>query len=225
MSQDIVLNGIISYPKLFEAQQINGQGDPKFTCRLILDPTTDWNAVNACVQEAIRVKWPQGAPANLAMPFHDARDDGFAGQYYLNASSNAESPPQVVDQNVNPVLDRSKLFAGCRVACYLRFAGYDNLGKGVGVYVNAVQIIDNVNVTRLDKRVDAKAVFKPIPGAPAPLAPTAYPQPQGAPPAPFGGSQVPAAPPPVTAPVAPPGPPVGAPPAAGYPSSPMPWQQ
>lgn len=246
MAQDIVLTGIISYPNVFVPKQINGRGDPKFSATLILDPATDWAAAQACVQEAIAAKFPQGAPANLRMPFQPADEDGFPGQWKIHAYGDRQ--PQVVDQRVQPVMDQNQLFAGCKVNMYVRFYGYDASGnRGVGVGLNAVQILDNVNVKRLDNSKDAKDVFQAVPGAPAQLAPTAYSQPPGGavPPGPPQQQQYPGTPPqqpgyaPNPAgpgagyPAAPPGPPAGAPPAAGYPSSPpqpgapgaMPWMQ
>lgn len=244
MAQDIVLTGIISYPNVFVPKQINGRGDPKFSGTLILDPATDWDAAQACVQEAIAAKFPQGAPANLRMPFQPADEDGFPGQWKIHAYGDRQ--PQVVDQRVQPVMDQNQLFAGCKVNMYVRFYGYDASGnRGVGVGLNAVQILDNVNVKRLDNSKDAKDVFQAVPGAPAQLAPTDYSQPPGGAVPPGPPQQYPGTPPqqpgyaPNPAgpgagyPAAPPGPPAGTPPAAGHPSSPaqpgtpgaMPWMQ
>ena len=255
MAQDIVLTGIISYPTLFEPKQINGKGDPKFSGTLILDPATDWNALNACIQEAIGSKFGNQVPANLRQPIVPADEDGFPGMWKIHAYSDAERAPQVVDQRVQPVMDRSQIFAGCKVNMYVRFYGYDTSGnKGLAVALNAVMIVDNINVTRLDNRRDAKDVFKPVPGAPAPLAPTAYSAPGGAPgmyppppqpqtPPGYGQPQQPVyapnpAMPTAGGPAVPPGPPAAAQPAAGHPSNPaypgapapgpnpaMPWLQ
>lgn len=239
MAQDIVLSGIISYPHLFTPQQINGKGDPKFSCTLILDANTDWGAANTALQEALATKFGNAVPQHYKQPFQDASGDGFPGQFKINLYSDADKPPQVMNQAVQPLLDPAAIFAGCKVNVYLRLYGYSTSGNnGVGCGLNAVQLVDNVNVTRLDNRVDAKNVFQSVPGAPAQLAPTAYSQPQGqapgfpqqqqpgippgapqaTPPQQQGYAPNPAAPP-AGYPAAPPGPPAGAPPAAGYPSS------
>ena len=179
MSTDIVLKGIIKFPNLFEARQINGRGKPKYSAILILDPGTDWNALNATIQEALAEKFDRGLPQHWAYPVQDATEDGFPGQGLIKAYSNEEYPPQVVDQHLNKVLDKGAIFGGCLVNAYIRFYGYDESGnRGVGCGLNAVQIIDNVNVTRLDNRKDAAQVFQAIPGAPVQTAPTAYSQPQ-----------------------------------------------
>ena len=219
MAQDIVLKGIISYPNVFEAKQINGKGDPKFSASIILDPQTDWAAVQACVQEALVTKFGVGSiPQNYKSPFSQADEDGFPGLWLIHGYS--DRPVQVTDQRVQPVMDRSQVFAGCVVNVYVRFYGFDNAGnKGVGVGLNAVQIVDNVNVKLLDNTKDAKDVFKPIAGAPPALAPTAFSQP-GAPVAPGAPQAFPTATPGPAA-VAPTGP-------ATSPSNPgpaMPWMQ
>jgi len=173
MAQDIVLTGVINYPNLFVPRQINGRGDPKYSASLILDPSTNWQEVDAAIQEAARNRFPKGIPQDLRTPLKSAEDDGFPGQWKLNAYS--DRAPGVVDQQVQPLLDASQIFSGCKVRMHVRFFGYNTAGnRGVGVGLNNVQLLDNVNVKRLDSQKDAKSVFQPVEGAPAQLSPTAY---------------------------------------------------
>jgi hypothetical protein len=254
MAQDIVLTGIISYPTFFEPRQINGKGNPKFSGTLILDEGTDWNGVNACIQEALTAKFGTNIPPQWKNPIQPADAEGFPGRWLIRCYSDADKPPQVTDQRVQPVMDRSQIFAGCKVNLYVRFYGYSTSGNnGVGVGLNAVQIVDNVNVTRLDNTKDAKDVFQAIPGAPAQTAPTAYSQPAGQPPGAVPPGAPGSVPPPTTGPsdyppqagpgdyppqagpgvaapaaggpAVPPGPGAAAAPAAGSPSSPAPGAQ
>jgi len=223
MSQDIVLEGIINFPTVFEPQQIDGKGEPKYSCTLILDPRTDWNAVQACVNEAIVAKFGNQIPSDLKMPFTLTEQPEFQGRYEIHAYGYSNRPIQVVDANVNPILDRSMVFSGCKAQMYVRFRAYNTSGnRGVGVDFYALQIVDNVNVKRLDNAKDAKDVFKAVPGAPAPLSQPAFAKPQQAPgPFPTG-----APPQQAPGPFAQPGQNAAAPGPAFPSSGPvMPWQQ
>ncbi len=135
MPQEIVIEGaIITWPKLFTPEQIDGAGDPKFQAKLILPANAPWDLLNACVNEATAAKFPNGAPAGLTLPWKDATNDGFPGQFFINAYSGAGDPPQVTDQAVQPLMDRSKIFSGCIVNAYVRFYGYPQQGGGIAVF-------------------------------------------------------------------------------------------
>lgn len=168
MAQELALqNVIINYPNLFDAKQINGTGDPKFSATLILPVDFDWGPVQQSVNEAIAAKWGANPPAGIKMPWTDAGPDGFPNQFLCKAYSGVDRPPQVADQLVQPVMDRGLIFSGCLVNAYVRFYGYPNNGGGIAVGLNGIMLVDNVNVTRLDNRKDLKEVFQPIAGAPA----------------------------------------------------------
>ena len=225
MSQEIVLEGcIISYPKIFVPEQIDGAGDPKHQAQLILPANAPWDILNACVAEAIASKFGATPPAGLKMPWKDATEKGFPGQFLVSAYSDASSPPQVTDQAVQPLMDRGKIFSGCIVNAYVRFYGYKQQGGGVTLWLNAIQIVDNVNVTRLDNTKAAKDVFQPIAGAPPatavmpPAAATGYAPPAAVPPVGYAQPGIPAtAPQPAATGYAPPQP--GVPPQPGIPAT------
>jgi hypothetical protein len=243
MSRDIVLQGVIlSYPHLFTPRIVQQGQDPKFSANFILPANFDWSQVQAAVQEAINEKWGANVPPNLKMPWDTvpALDKNnqpapHAGEYFLKSNCQADSRPQVVDQNVNPIIDQSQIFAGCIVNAYVQAYGYDKqVNKGVSLGLNAIQLVDNVNVTRMGGGGrDATEVFQAVPGSPAPTAPAAAPGVPGGAPAPVAPAPAPAAAPPVSAaPVAPaPGqaPAPAAPVAPGAPDAPdghgQPWNQ
>jgi len=187
MSQELILkNAIISYPNLFVAQQINHQGDPKFSATFILPADFDWAAANVAIEDAIAAakavgKLPATATStNIKIPWQDATGDGFPGQWL--AKSYGDRMPQVVDQSVQPIIDQNLIFAGCIVNAYVKLVGYNQNGGGVSVRLNGVQIVQNTNVARLDNVKDVKDVFQPVAGGPPASAPMpgGYPQP-GAP--------------------------------------------
>lgn len=176
MSNEMVLeNVIISYPNLFEKKQINNSGDPKFSATLILPVDFDWGRANQVIEETIISAKASGRlsataeSGNIKLPWTDATPDGFPGQFLVRGYNDRHV--QVGDQNVQPVMDQSLIFAGCIVHAYVGFYGYLNNGGGIGVGLNGIQIVKNTDVKRLDNIKDIKDVFKPIAGAPAASAP------------------------------------------------------
>ena len=72
--------------------------------------------------------------AALKLPLRDGdteRDDeAYANSFFVNA--NSLTPPQVVDENVSPILDRSEVYAGCYARVSLSFYAFNtNRNKGV----------------------------------------------------------------------------------------------
>ena len=126
-----VVTGIVrlSYANVWEPKSING-GDPKYSCSIII-PKTDTetvNAINAAVDCAIKEgigkfggKKPNKAAIKLPLRDGDIErdDEAYANSYFVNA--NSTTAPQIVDQKVQPILDRSEVYSGC----------YDFLSKSI----------------------------------------------------------------------------------------------
>ena len=97
---------------------------------------------------------------------HDGDDEKpdmqtFKNCFYLNAKST--EAPQIVDKNVQPIEDRSELYAGCYGNVSLVFYPYNVSGnKGIGVLLGNIQKIKDG--TKLTKRVMATDEFKVIAG-------------------------------------------------------------
>lgn len=174
MARDIYIgNAILSYPHLFETWRgSDGTGDPKFGCKLILPQNFNWDLIMPAINEAIADKFGAQPPANLQMPWSVVEDGIYQGRYQVATSGYPDNPPRVVDQNLNPVMDKALVFAGCEVNAYVYASGYDTKGnRGVRLGINAVQIVRNDDgMPRLDSRKEITEIFKPLPGAPAPTA-------------------------------------------------------
>lgn len=68
----------------------------------------------------------------------------YAGVYFINVGAKESNKPQVVDQNVQPILDQTKLYSGCygRVSVNLYAYNYNGTkGVGAGKGLNHVQLI------------------------------------------------------------------------------------
>ncbi|GFH40259.1 hypothetical protein Hs20B_06570 [Lactococcus insecticola] len=111
----------LSYFHGWEPVSING-GPEKYSVSVLI-PKDDKKtidaiekAVDAAIEEGL-AKFGGKKPnkGTIKLPLRDGdieRDDeAYKGHYFVNA--NSTTPPQIVDQSVNPILDRSKVYSGC----------------------------------------------------------------------------------------------------------------
>lgn len=140
----------LSYAHVWEPNSIQG-GKPKYSVSLII-PKTD-TATIAAIEKAVDAAIEAGIgkfggkrpnKAALKLPLRDGdteRDDeAYAGSFFVNA--NSLTPPQVVDENVAPILDRSEVYSGCYARVSLSFFAFNTNGnKGVACGLGNIQKI------------------------------------------------------------------------------------
>lgn len=146
-----VITGIVrlSYANVWEPKSING-GTEKYSVSLIIpkSDTKTLNAINEAVDAAIeegKGKFGGKIPnkAALKLPLRDGDidrpdDEAYADSYFINA--NSITPPQVVDKNVNPVLDRSEVYSGVYGRVSVSFYAFNSNGnKGIACGLGNVQ--------------------------------------------------------------------------------------
>lgn len=187
MATDIVLNNVvIRYPHLDAPWASSPQYTPAYNCQLILPSDfAQWDALQACVTEAIGIKFGASPPAQLKLPWlnkflqpnttEDLAGTPYQGCYYINASD-SKRKPDVLDGNNQPIPDlqlKSTVFSGCIVNAWVGFYGYQQGGVGTGL--NAIQLVSNQDVAQLpDGRGSATDKFQAIPGAPQAIAPAPF---------------------------------------------------
>ena len=138
----------LSYANVWEPKSING-GTEKYSVSLII-PKSDKktiNAINAAVDAAIEegiAKFGGKKPnkAAIKLPLRDGdteRDDeAYADSYFVNA--NSLTPPQIVDQNVNPIMNRSEIYSGVYARVSINFYAFNSNGnKGVACGLGNIQ--------------------------------------------------------------------------------------
>lgn len=138
----------LSYAHVWEPNSIQG-GKPKYSVSLII-PKTDTatitaieRAVDAAIDAGIAKfggKKPKKAALKLPLRDGDTErdDDAYAGAYFVNA--NSLTPPQVVDANVAPILDRSEVYSGCYARVSLSFYAFNTNGnKGIACGLGNIQ--------------------------------------------------------------------------------------
>ncbi|MCI7550729.1 MAG: DUF2815 family protein [Actinomycetaceae bacterium] len=140
----------LSYAHVWEPNSIQG-GKPKYSVSLII-PKTDTATITA-IEKAIDVAIEQGVgkfggkrpnKAALKLPLRDGdieRDDeAYANAYFLNA--NSLTAPQIVDQDVAPILDRAEVYSGCYARVSLSFYAFNTNGnRGIACGLGNIQKI------------------------------------------------------------------------------------
>lgn len=138
----------LSYANVWEPKSING-GTEKYSVSLII-PKSDKKtldainkAVDAAIEEGIGKfggKKPNKAAIKLPLRDGDAErdDEAYKNAFFLNA--NSTTPPQIVDQNVNPILDRSEVYSGVYARVSINFYAFNSNGnKGVACGLGNIQ--------------------------------------------------------------------------------------
>ena len=160
---------ILSFPQLFTPRPRSEGAKPVYSCSLLFDDeaqaTAEYKAMQQATIDAAKAKF--GANVNLKQvmfPFRDAGEKTYTGyepgMTFINPWS--ETPPTVVDEQVQDVINPNLIYAGQNVRAYLVAKGWLNSGKkGVSFYLNGVQIIDH-KAPRIDNRINPKNMFKPI---------------------------------------------------------------
>ncbi|MEG0957759.1 MAG: DUF2815 family protein [Anaerovoracaceae bacterium] len=143
-------NTRLSYFHGWEPVSINN-GPEKYSVSVLIpkDDKETIDAINAAIDSAIEegiAKFGGKKPnkAAIKLPLRDGdleRDDeAYKGHYFINANSN--TPPQIVDKNVNPILDRSEVYSGCYGRVSLSFYAFNSNGnKGIACGLGNIQKI------------------------------------------------------------------------------------
>lgn len=148
-----VITGVVrlSYANVWEPKSING-GAEKYSVSLIIPKSdtktlTDINeAVDAAIEEG-KGKFGGKIPnkAALKLPLRDGDidrpdDEAYTNSYFVNTNSN--TPPQVVDKDVNPVLERSEIYSGVYARVSINFYAFNSNGnKGIACGLGNIQKI------------------------------------------------------------------------------------
>lgn len=107
-------------------------------------------AIEAAKKRGAEEKWNGVMPPNVPTPVYDGDgvrpSDGMPfgdeckGHWVVTASSKADYPPEVVDQNLNPIINQSDVYSGIFARVSVSFFAYSYAGKkGIGCGLNAVQ--------------------------------------------------------------------------------------
>lgn len=148
----VKLNNVrLAFPKLFKAEQVNGQGEPKFSAAFLLAPNHPAVAsLKAAFDEVGKAKWGDKwttvkktleAGDKLALHNGDTKADldGYEGNLFINA--NTKTRPLVIDRNRTPLTQEDgKPYAGCYVNASVELWAQENeFGKRINASLRGVQ--------------------------------------------------------------------------------------
>lgn len=148
----VVTNKVrLCWPQLFEP--VTAPNDDQLKYRvMILVPKSDeetMRKLREAEQQAAeddKAKFPGGrVPKKLSSIIHDGDGENEktgelyteryperAGHWFMSVNAREAYPPKVVDQKLNPILDRSEIYSGVYARVSLSSYGYNQNG-GVGV--------------------------------------------------------------------------------------------
>jgi hypothetical protein len=143
----------LSFPQLFKATQVNGEGKPAFSAAFLIagdDPQVD--EINDAIEQVALEKWEKKANTILSTIrgkdqacLHNgdlkAQYEGFEGNYYISAR--AYSKPLVIDRNKQVLAeDSGKPYGGCYVNASIELWAQDNQwGKRINATLRGVQFL------------------------------------------------------------------------------------
>lgn len=156
MARVTLLDVRLTFPNVFEAKVVNGQGEPKFSATALFAKTHPQLAeIKAKILEAATTKW--GAKAGEVLKQLQAADkiclhdgdaksdyDGYAGSFFINASNKIR--PTVIgggpDGRAPTTAAEGKIYSGCYVNMIVDFWSQDNsFGKRVNASLMGVQFL------------------------------------------------------------------------------------
>jgi hypothetical protein len=159
--------GRVSYPHVFKVNEFEGKRS--FSVTLLFDSSADLSELKAMAAEAVKEKWPDGAPEDLRSPFQSGDKKNrngdhpeYAGMTYITFKTSESRKPQVVDARKNPITEESgEFYAGCYARVSFGYYAYDKAGnKGVNFGLNNVQKVRDGD--RLDGGSNADADFEAL---------------------------------------------------------------
>jgi hypothetical protein len=138
----------MSYVHVFEpAAMVEGQ-EKKYSVSLII-PKSDTKTLEkvraaiALATEEGKAKFGGSIPKNLKTPLRDGDeeredDENYKDAYFINA--NSARKPGLVDENLDPILDKEEFYSGCFGRASLNFYAYNASGsKGIACGLNNLQ--------------------------------------------------------------------------------------
>jgi len=146
----------LSYVHIFEAYTSDPEEQEAKYSVTILIPKSDKSTlskINAAIEVAKGLgktsKWDGKIPPNFKTTLHDGDEDAdlernpeYAGHMYTAMSS--KQRPGVVDEDLNPILDSTKVYSGCYGRVSINAYPYSAKGnKGVSFGLNNVQFLED----------------------------------------------------------------------------------
>jgi hypothetical protein len=139
-----------SYVFIFTPKLNTSSGKEEHSMSMIFPKGTDLKPMKAAALKAAKEKFGDKAEAlvkgsSFKWPFKDGNADRPGDEAYADStfvSCKNQKRVGVVDKFNTVITSEEEFFSGCYAVAQVNFAAYDHAtgGKGVGVYLNAVQM-------------------------------------------------------------------------------------
>ena len=181
----------LSYVHLFKPYAHQPGAEEKFSCTILV-PKSDTatkaridTAIEAAKQKGISGKWNGVCPPIVPTPVHDGDgvrpSDGMPfgaeckGHWVFTANTSVDYPPEVVDQNGNPMINQSEMYSGVYAMVNVEFFPYMFGGKkGIGCSLGPVKKVRDGEPLGGSAPTAAQAFGAPQPAPEQSAAGTAY---------------------------------------------------
>lgn len=168
--------GIAAYVNVFSPRQRldkkgNPQGDPKYSLALFFDEDVDLSDMKKAAHAKLVETFGPNGPAlvkkgKINWPFQDTADmeepSAPFDQPGTAVNFKTTERPGVVDENAEPIMDKSDVYSGmvARVSC--RVFSYDNESKGIAfALINVQKLEDGERMSGNPKAEDDFGSAKP----------------------------------------------------------------
>lgn len=140
----------ISYAYINEPRESSFSG-PRYSCTLLIDKCDESTVeiINDAINEAVRIglqrKWNDAMPENMRRPLMDGdelrpNDPAYKDCWFITATS--PNRPELVDQNVNMIVDRSRVYSGCYCNVVVEMYPYKSeTTSGVAAELKYIQLV------------------------------------------------------------------------------------
>lgn len=175
----------LSYVNVFKPRAAAPGQEEKYSTTILV-PKTDTDTkqrIDAAIEAAKqrgKDKWGGVIPPAVATPIYDGDGvrpnngipfgDECKGHWVFTANAKVDYPPEVVDQQLNPIIDQSEIYSGCYARVNVNFFPYAfGSKKGIGCGLGPVQKIADGEPLG-GGAPKASAVFEAVAGQPQPTA-------------------------------------------------------
>ena len=129
-ANEVIIPCRLSYANIWEPKQVNGTGDPKYSCCLLIKKSD--TAAIAKLKAAIKAVKKDGDT--------EKDDENYEGCYFLNANASESRRPKLIDRACNDVLDQDEVYSGCYAKVKIGLFSYSASGnKGIGAGLEVIQ--------------------------------------------------------------------------------------
>ena len=149
-TNEVIIPCRLSYANIWEPKQVNGTGDPKYSCCLLIKKSD--TAAIAKLKAAIEAvkkdpkalaRWGGSVPKNLKLPLRDGdvdrpEDPAYADSYFINATS--QEQPGVVDRKRVKITDPLAIYSGCYIRASINIYPFNaNGNRGIAAGLSNIQ--------------------------------------------------------------------------------------